>query len=54
MSKRTIEELQDFKGSLKQLKYIVDSLNREFGENSIVEFDAGYNNVDVILFENEK
>jgi|GEM_PF-6770370 len=47
--KKSIGELQDFKGSLKQLKYIVDNLVKEFGENSLVEFDAGYNNVDVIV-----
>ena len=48
-SKTSIPELQDFKGSLKQLKYVVDSLVKEFGENSLVEFDAGHNNVDVII-----
>ena len=51
--KKSIEELQDFRGSLKQLKYIVDNLVREFGENKLIEFDAGYNNVDVKIFEDE-
>lgn len=50
---RNIEELDDFEGSLKQLKYIVDSLVIEFGENSIVKFDAGYNNVNVIIDNHE-
>lgn len=51
--KKSIEELQDFRGSLKQLKYIIDNLVQEFGEDSIIEFDAGYNNVDVKIYENK-
>lgn len=51
---RRIEELGDFSGSLKQLQYIVNSLVKEFGENATVEFDAGYNNVCVIVREHEK
>lgn len=51
--KKSIEELQDFRGSLKQLKYIIDNLVREFGEDSVIEFDAGYNNVGVKIFKNK-
>lgn len=52
--KRNIEELGDFKGSLKQLKYIVDNLIQEFGEDKIIEFDAGYNNINTYLWAKHK
>ncbi len=44
-----INELDDFRGSLKKLKSIVDELVFTYGEYSLVEFDAGYNNVSVTL-----
>jgi hypothetical protein len=40
-----IEELGDFQGSLKEMRYIVNELINKFGENSIINFDAGYNNI---------
>lgn len=44
-----ISELQDFKGTLKEFKEVVDKLTVKYGEQSLVYFDAGYNNVDVII-----
>jgi hypothetical protein len=44
-----IAELEDFKGTLKEFKQIVDKLTLEYGEQSLIYFDAGYNNVDVVI-----
>jgi len=45
----SISELQDFSGTIKEFKEIVDKLVVEYGEQSLVHFDAGHNNVDVIV-----
>lgn len=49
MSRLTIESLSDFSGTLEELNEIITELIAEHGKKSIIYFDAGYNNVDVIL-----
>lgn len=50
---KTIDKLQDFRGTLYELDTIIQELIRDNGGYSVVYFDAGYNNVDVIIEENE-
>jgi len=41
-------ELQVIDGgdiSIKQLKKVIDEVSRKYGENSILRFDAGHNNI---------
>lgn len=45
----TIPELQDFDGTLQKLSDIIFELKKEYGSDARVRFDAGYNNVDVII-----
>lgn len=45
----SVPQLQDFKGTLEELSRIVDFLKEEYGGESLVWFDAGHNNVDVII-----
>lgn len=44
-----ILELGDFRGTLKDFKLKIDKLVETYGENSTIYFDAGYNNVDVVV-----
>jgi len=48
---KTIQELQDFRGTLKELNSIIQNMILNHGETTIVYFDAGNNNVDVIIEE---
>lgn len=48
-----INSLSDYHGSLKKFKEIVDDLTITYGEYSLIEFDAGYNNVSVNLTPEE-
>ena len=45
----TIGELQDFSGTLEEFKEIVDKLVIDYGKQSLIHFDAGYNNINVIV-----
>jgi len=45
----SVPQLQDFKGTLEELSRIINFLKEEYGEKSLVWFDAGYNNVDVVI-----
>lgn len=40
-----ISELCDYHGSLRDLNKIVESLVKKHGEDAMIEFDAGYNNI---------
>lgn len=44
-----ISELGDFRGTLEEFKEILDKLIAEYGEQSLIYFDAGHNNVNVII-----
>lgn len=44
-----ISELGDFDGTLGEFKEIIDRLVVEYGQQSLISFDAGYNNVSVIV-----
>lgn len=44
-----ITELEDFSGSLFELKTIIDSLIQKYNKNSIITFDASYYNISVNL-----
>lgn len=49
MNKLTVslyDDLGDFTGSLRELKRRVDELIPIYGPEAIVEFNAGYNNID--------
>lgn len=43
------KQLGDFEGTLKELKANVEKLIVEHGEDSVVSFDAGHNNIDCKL-----
>lgn len=45
----SIPQLQDFNGTLEELSRIISFLKREYGSCSRVWFNAGHNNVDVII-----
>jgi len=49
-----IEELQDFDSDLKSLRAIVDTLISIHGEDCPLYFDAGYNNVDVVIITEDE
>ncbi|QIG65959.1 hypothetical protein phiOC_p317 [Ochrobactrum phage vB_OspM_OC] len=44
-----VEGLGDFEGTLSELAEIVERAIIKYGGDQKVQFDAGYNNVDVIL-----
>lgn len=44
-----IDSLADYMGSLKDFQKIIQELILEYGEHSLIYFDAGYNNVSVII-----
>ena len=44
-----IDGLSDFKGTLREFKNAIEILIVDYGENSLISFDAGYNNVDIII-----
>jgi hypothetical protein len=44
-----ISELQNFSGTLKEFKEIVDNLVVEYGNQSFISFEASHNNVDVTV-----
>lgn len=46
---RNIEPLSDFSGTLKDLHAHITYLMNEYGEESHITFDAGYNNVSAQL-----
>lgn len=48
------KELGDYKGSLEDLKMKVEELINKYGKDSLIIFDAGYNNVDCRLITEEK
>ena len=48
-----VEELQDFAGSLDELKAIVDNLISIHGGDKIISTDAGANNVSFRLYDRE-
>lgn len=45
----TIDGLSDFKGTLHEFKNAINILIIDYGENSLISFDAGHNNVDIII-----
>lgn len=45
LSSTIISELCDYHGSLGELNKIVESLVKKHGEDAMIEFDAGYNNI---------
>lgn len=46
---KDIVELQDFGGTLGELRSIIQKYIDKYGEDTKVSFDAGYNNVSVIM-----
>ena len=42
-----IPELTNFSGTIGELQDILAELLDSYGEDAIIKFDAGYNNVDV-------
>lgn len=49
-----IKDLDDFGGTLKELQDIIQEAIKTYGEEQIVRFDAGANNVQVILLKEIK
>lgn len=45
----SIPQLQDFDGTLEELSRIINFLKEDYGGDSRVWFNAGHNNVDVII-----
>lgn len=45
----SIPQLQDFNGTLEELSRIINFLKEDYGGDSRVWFNAGHNNVDVII-----
>lgn len=45
----SIPQLQDFNGTLEELSRIINFLKEDYGGDSKVWFDSGYNNTDVII-----
>lgn len=45
----SVPQLQDFDGTLEELSRIINFLKEDYGGDSWVWFDAGHNNVDVII-----
>ena len=46
---KSINELQDFRGTINELKRELTLLQVEYGGETLIYFDAGYNNVDVVI-----
>lgn len=44
-----INVLQDFNGSLRELREIVAALIADYGSDKTIYFDAGHNNVSVVV-----
>lgn len=44
-----VDGLSDFKGTLREFKNAIEILITDYGENSLISFDAGHNNVDIII-----
>lgn len=43
------DKLGDFKGTVSELEEIVKELRHTYGPNAVVEFNAGYNNIDCYI-----
>jgi len=54
MKKINIDELSDFRGTLGEFRRIVNRLIKKYGTESKIEFDAGYNNVEVLIQTEKK
>jgi len=44
-----VESLGDYEGSLQQLQFIIEGLIEQYGGETIIKTDAGYNNVSFLL-----
>lgn len=44
-----VDGLSDFEGTLCEFRNAIEILIKDYGENSLISFDAGYNNVDIII-----
>lgn len=46
---KSIDELGDFRGTINELKRELTLLQVEYGGETLIYFDAGYNNVAVVI-----
>jgi hypothetical protein len=51
---KSVDQLQDFKGTIEELSRIINFLKEDYGGDTLIYFDAGYNNVDVVIETKDK
>jgi hypothetical protein len=49
-----VNELGDFAGTIEELQEILNKLAEQYGKEAQIKVDAGYNNVDFLVKQNDK